>query len=828
MDFIEPLHLSANVLTKHYNYYLVTLSVIIAVLASYTAFGIAERVRASVTNTYKLLWIMLGSISMGIGVWSTHFIGILALSLPLPINYDPNLTMLSVTPALLMSGIVYWLLSQHHKPSTQKLIASGLLLVLGIIAMYHIGMLAIRLQANIAYLKATLSFSIIIGFLLATTALKINFNFIKNYPIVSPKRQFISAVILGVAVSSMHYIAMLATVFTSNDSKLSTGTDINSSVLSPIIAIITFLLFSIALILPTLFRQKEMMQQLKLNENALKVSATVFQAHEAIMLIDSHRKILHVNQAFSDSMGYTDTDLSGAPVSFVYDKQQHDNSFYESYWDDIKQHGKWSGEFWNRKKNGDTFATRHTITAVSDEQNKVTHYVVFFSDITNEKLADKQVEQLAYFDPLTEMPNRRLLHQRLEHELSIAKRYHRIGVLLFLDLDRFKNINDSLGHSIGDDLLIQTAVRLQSLLRETDTAGRLGGDEFVILISAQDDSQAKALNTARNIAKKITQTINIPYSIGKHELNISTSIGITLFNGIDATGEELIQKADTAMYQAKAAGRNTYCFYEQSMQESVDIRMLTETCLRTAIKNSELFLLFQPQVNNKKIIGAEALLRWRSPDLGNVALADFMPVAEETGLIKPIGQWVIETACDQINQLDELGLSIPTISINISAKQFLQNDFISTLIDTTEQKKVKPNRLMLEITEAAFLNHVEEAIERMNALKLNGFKLSIDDFGTGFSSLSFLKQLPFDQLKVDQVFTQGISIHQSDIAIVKAISTIADGMGLQLMVEGVETQKQIDILTNYGCDNYQGFFVSKPLPSEQFIHYLQQTIEHSA
>jgi diguanylate cyclase (GGDEF)-like protein/PAS domain S-box-containing protein len=824
MNFIDPQLMPDPVYIKQYDYYLIVLSVFVAIIGAYTAFGISERIHSNKQTSRQLLWASFGALTMGTGIWGMHFIGSLALKLPVHITYDLNLTLLSILPAFIASIAVLWLMT-HRNLTTSKLLLSGLILGAGVGAMHYTGMAAMQMNANMGYIKPIFFLSVILAVILATIALKIYFSVTnhKNYTFLNTS-QVVSAIIMGIAISGMHFTGMKAAVYWPVDLAVTANAGIEFPHLTILVGLATFLILIIGVLLPLILRLQELTSELKQHQESLVISATAFQAHDAIAVIDKDKQIIRVNNAFTDVTGYQEIDVQYKPLSYIQEEQS-DVSLIEEYWADVNKKGKWSGELWKRRKNGDLFLSKHTITAVKNDADETSHYVVFFSDITKEKLAEQEVEQLAYFDHLTELPNRRLLYQRLERELSVANRYNRTGLLLFLDLDRFKQINDSLGHSAGDDLLLQTAIKLQSLLRDTDTAARLGGDEFVILISAQDDNEEQAISKARSIAKKVINTINTPYLIDNQELFVSTSIGITLFHGKNQTAETLLKQADTAMYQAKDAGRNTFCFYEIDMQESVDMSLLTETCLRTALSNNELSLAFQPQLSdNGTIVGAEALLRWENPDLGTVSPPEFIPIAEETGLILPIGQWVIEQSCQVINALDEKGLHIPHIAVNISAKQFLQTGFVINLISTIEKYNITPNRLMLEITESVFIKQMEAALESMNALKMNGFNLAIDDFGTGYSSLSYLKQLPFDQLKIDQSFTQGVSVQKNDLAIVKGIIMMADGLGLNIIAEGTETERQVNILKQHGCAQFQGHFFSKPLPLEKFISYLQEKL----
>ena len=821
MNFIDLDLLSLTILDKSYNPYLVALSIIIAIVSSFTSFGSLERINASSDRLQQTLWLMFGAVSMGLGIWAMHFIGSLALILPISVSYNLSITILSVIPAIMASTVVFWLMNQTTF-NLKHLLFCGVLLGAGISTVHYTGMAAMELNASMAYVKSIFILSIIVAIILATIALKIKFAATSQdkYQFIN-KKQCLGALVMGVAVSGMHYTAMQAVVFIPVEEINSFYKVIDASVLSGIIALVVFLLLMVALLVPHMFRFRQMVNTLQKNEKDLKIAAIAFQTHEAIFVTDADKKIIRINKAFTRIMGYSESDILGkTPKAFGSEKQ--DEFFYKNFWNTVINEGKWSGEIWNRRKNGEIFPEWQTVSAVKDEQDEITHYVSFFSDITDYKLAEKEIEKLAFYDPLTELPNRRLLQERLEHELNIARRYQRAGILLFLDLDHFKHINDSLGHSIGDQLLIKTAQRLQSLLRESDTAVRLGGDEFVILVSAQDGIHADLLEQSNIIAEKVISAINKPYLIGEHELFVSASIGITLYTGIDETAETLLKRADTAMYQAKDAGRNTFRFYQHSMQEAADSRLLIEKNLRVAISKNEISLHYQPQISDdNKLIGAEALVRWKHSELGMIPPVEFIPVAEECGLIVPLGQWIIELVCQQIKRWDKQEIHIPHIAINISAKQFHQADFVSMLVHTVFDHQIKPNRVMLEITERVFLDNLEEAIDKMNALKQNGFTFSIDDFGTGYSSLTYLKRLPFDQLKIDQSFVQGLVNQSTDVEIVKAIIVMAQSMNLNLIAEGVETAEHLKYLYEFGCHDYQGYYFSKPLPAEQLGEYIK-------
>jgi diguanylate cyclase (GGDEF)-like protein/PAS domain S-box-containing protein len=546
VNFLDPKFLPLTILDKSYNPYLVALSIIIAIISSFTAFGFLERINASTDRLHQTLWVMFGAVSMGIGIWAMHFIGSLALILPTPVSYNLNITLLSVIPAIMASTVVFWLMNQTSF-NLRCLFFSGALLGAGISIVHYIGMAAMELNASMVYLKSIFILSIVVAIILATIALKIKCAATRHdkYQFII-KQQCQGAVVMGVAVSGMHYIAMQSVIFMPVENINSFSKAIDASVLSGIIALVVLLLLIVALIVPHMLRFKQMVNTLQKNEEDLKIAAMAFQTHEAILVTDADKKIIRINKAFTRILGYSESEILGKTPD-VLSSGKESAFFYKNLWNTIINKGKWSGEIWNRRKNGEIFPEWQTVSAVKDDHDKITHFISFFSDITEFKLAEKEIEKLAYYDPLTELPNRRLLHERLEHELNIAKRYQRAGILFFLDLDHFKRINDSLGHTVGDQLLIKTAKRLQSLLRETDTAVRIGGDEFVIMASAQDGIHTDLLEQSSIIAEKILNAINSPYLIGEHELFISTSIGITMYTGVDETVETLLKRALTKL-----------------------------------------------------------------------------------------------------------------------------------------------------------------------------------------------------------------------------------------------------------------------------------------
>lgn len=434
-----------------------------------------------------------------------------------------------------------------------------------------------------------------------------------------------------------------------------------------------------------------------------------------------------------------------------------------------------------------------------------------------------EVKQLAFYDPLTKLPNRRLLQDRLQQALAVSARSGQHGALQFIDLDNFKTLNDTLGHGVGDLLLEQVGLRLTGCMREGDTVARLGGDEFVVMLESLSKDTSEALVQARKVGEKVLNAINQPYRLLEHDVNITPSIGVTLYSGHQDTMENLLKQADLAMYQSKTAGRNTLRFFDPAMQAVVSARVGLENDIRLGIQKDEFVLHYQVQINREgHTVGAEVLLRWKQPQRGMVSPADFIPMAEDTGLIIPLGGWVLEAACAKlVIWANDAATQHLTLAVNVSARQFRQPDFVPFVLRVLARSGANPNCLKLELTESMLVNDVEDTIAKMVALKASGVGFSLDDFGTGYSSLSYLKRLPLDQLKIDQSFVRDLMSDPNDAAIARTVITLGHSLGLTVIAEGVETQAQREFLAQQDCDAYQGYLFGRPLPAadfEQFIH----------
>ncbi len=555
----------------------------------------------------------------------------------------------------------------------------------------------------------------------------------------------------------------------------------------------------------------------------LRIAATTFETQEAICITDPQANILRVNHAFEVLSGYSAEEMLGKNPR-ILQSGRHDAAFYQLMWSELLNAGKWSGEIWDRRKNGEIYPKWMTITAVCDDQHRVTHFVAVSADISQRKQSEQEIHQLAFFDPLTKLPNRRLLLDRLQQAMAVGLRSGRYGALLFLDLDHFKTVNDTQGHAVGDLLLLEVARRLQACVREGDSVARLGGDEFVVVLEELSRQRDDAAAQAELVAEKIRNELNQPYMLGDYECHSTPSIGIRMFRGHLDSVEDLLKHADVAMYQVKAAGRNAIRFFDPQMQTNLDMRIALETDLHRALVGQQFRLYYQVQVDGRgKATGAEALLRWEHPERGLVSPAEFIPLAEETGLIVPIGLWVLQIACTQLKAWQQnVQTCNLTLAVNVSAKQFRQADFVTQVQRTLLESGARPAQLKLELTESTVLENVEDTIARMRELKLLGISFSMDDFGTGYSSLQYLKRLPLDQIKIDQSFVRDITSDPNDAAIVQAIIAMTEALGLNVIAEGVETVEQEQFLKLRGCHVYQGYLFGKPLPLESFVDRLKQ------
>lgn len=557
-------------------------------------------------------------------------------------------------------------------------------------------------------------------------------------------------------------------------------------------------------------------------QEKLQLAATVFESTaEGVLITDTRQRINAVNRAFSEITGYSELEALGETPRLLA-SGLHDSAFYAAMWYQLTAEGHWQGEISNRRKNGEIYPSWLTISAVRNRDKFITHFVAVFADISSLKQAQARLDYQAHHDPLTGLPNRTLFESRLHAALIHSRAAYSLGAVLFLDLDRFKHINDSLGHPVGDLLLKSIAVRLKENLRDIDTVARLGGDEFIILLPGlQNPGDAEA------VATKLLNSFSAPFQAGDHEFFMSTSIGSALFPTDGADVATLIKNADAAMYRSKAKGRNRVEHYTRDLTAQASERIALEQELRRAIERNEFTLSYQPKISllTHRLVGAEALIRWFHPTFGDVPPERFIPLAEENGMILQIGEWVLDTACQQLHEWNQRYDVFGPLSVNLAGAQLRQPNLVNKIERLLLQHQLQPGCLQLEITENFIMSQTEEALSVLHRLKTLGVQLAIDDFGTGYSSLSYLKRLPLDILKIDQSFVRGLPDDPHDAAIVRAIIALGRSMQLTVIAEGVETPEQQQFLADEGCEQIQGYLVSLPLRAEQFCAtFLRTTV----
>ena len=544
---------------------------------------------------------------------------------------------------------------------------------------------------------------------------------------------------------------------------------------------------------------------------------TVFESNPAaIFITDRENRILAVNPSFTRLTGYEAEEAIGKTPSLLK-SGRHDDAFYKAMWEALRGEGEWSGEVWDRRKDGSLYPKWLDIRVVNnmcgEAAGEPVFYVASFTDVSERKEAEERIRELAYHDVLTGLPNRRLLRDRLEHAMANAQRGRHHLAVLFIDLDRFKNVNDSMGHAAGDLLLREVASRLRCCVRDVDTVARLGGDEFVVVLENLEEEV-----DAVSVANKIQTAFSLPISVDKQTLHVTTSIGIALYPDDGNDADTLMQNADTAMYQAKAAGCNNYQFFAPFMNTQAREKLVLEHTLQDALAREEFQLHYQPiyDLGSGALMGAEALIRWQSPEHGLVSPERFIPIAEETGVIVPIGDWVLRQVCRDLVAWQTKGLKPPRIALNFSPRQFRQPSLVSRIRATLEATGVSATQLELEVTESALMERPEQAARQLRELKSLGMGIVIDDFGTGYSSLAYLKRFPIDKLKIDRSFVRDLLSDKSDREITLAVIALSHNLGLRVVAEGVEEQAQADFLHHHMCDFVQGFHFSRPLAGKTF------------
>jgi diguanylate cyclase len=676
-----------------YNLVLVAASLFVAILASYTALDMAGRISMAQGPAARW-WLAGGASAMGVGIWSMHFIGMLAFSLPIRLGYDPWITFLSLLIAIASSVFALWLVCQERLPWT-RLALGAVLMGLGIASMHYTGMWAMRMVPLIQYIPSLFILSIVIAIVASGAALWIAFHLRHGGARVHRNRAA-AGVVMGFAIVGMHYTGMAAAQFSMGSICGAARSGVNPGWLALVVIIVTMAILAITLIVSVL--------DMRLESRTSRLAVSLAEANE-------------------------------------------------------------------------------------------------------------ELTYLALHDSLTKLPNRALLEDRLEYSIGVADREKRLFALMFLDLDGFKAVNDAYGHSVGDLLLIEVAKRIEPKIRMQDLISRVGGDEFVFLGDVGEPSDAATL------AEKLLVIIREPFQIDGHELRMSVSIGIAMYPGNGETQHELLTNADAAMYHAKSVGRDSYCFFETSMNSHVQAHLEMVQDLRRALDRQEMVLFYQPKFEapHGPAIGAEALVRWRHPKRGLIQPDDFIPVAEKTGLIVPIGEWVLDEACRQMREWHDAGRHDWTMAVNLSPVQFGHPGLIEMVRTTLGRHALIPRCLTLEITESTAMRDADASEVILQQLHEMGVRIAIDDFGTGYSSLLYLKRLPASELKIDRGFVCNLAHDSEDQAIVSAIVALGHTLDLEIVAEGVETRAQQEFLTNMGCDSLQGFLFGKPMPPAEFL-----------
>ncbi|MFC1836493.1 EAL domain-containing protein [Thermodesulfobacteriota bacterium] len=560
-------------------------------------------------------------------------------------------------------------------------------------------------------------------------------------------------------------------------------------------------------------RLKQEIWDRKIAESDLNLASNVIKSsNEAILITDLDANIVDVNDAFCEITGYARDELLGQNPR-VTSSGKHGKEFWTEVWDSIDRDGQWKGEVWDRRKNGEIFPKLLSISKVGNERGEATNYVGIFSDISKMKESQERLEYLAHHDPLTALANRVMFRERLGQAVAKADRTDDCAAVMFLDLDDFKTINDTLGHPFGDQLLVAVARRLSGCVRSKDTVARLGGDEFALVLS-----EFASLLSLDFLAKKIISRLSEPFEIDKRRIFITCTIGIAVYpnDGLDI--DRLVQSADVAMYHAKVRGKSSFAYFSSDLDQRMKDRLELEIALREALERNEFELFYQAQVHleSGRVSGCEALIRWNHPQQGLVSPVRFIELAEETGLIRPLGEWVIREACQHAKAWQAEGLPEIRVAVNVSGRQISGQEIIRTVYEILKETDLHPRLLDLEITESALMQDKDSAVEILRDLKRIGVGMSIDDFGTGYSSLNHLKRFPVDKLKIDRSFVEDIPGNADDQAIVKAIIAVGHSMKLKVLAEGVETDEQLEFLKENGCDEVQGYYYSKPIPEREF------------
>ncbi|HWZ47637.1 MAG TPA: EAL domain-containing protein [Herbaspirillum sp.] len=794
--------------------WLVLLSILVAIFSSGMALQIAGMARSSISPWQRRAAIATGSIALGGGIWAMHFIGMLAFQLCAQVSYAPVATIMSMLPALGASWVALSILTRSHITQPQ-LIAGGLLVGAGIGVMHYSGMSAMQMTLILRYNPWLFALSIVVAVALAMLALWIRYGLRVWGRGSAVWSIVISGVVMGLAISGMHYTGMLAARFIGSPTSTIAQPPIGATYLAPVIACITVILTILVVAMNSAIRYRQLFYEMKFNESRLQ--AIFDTAVDGIVTIDSDGVVQSMNRSAESLFGWHSDEIVGKNISLLMPELDSSRSNAR------QQGGAQIGfgrmldvgqEVTGRHRDGTSMQVRFAIGKVIESKQSL--FVGIISDISERKRAEERVNFAAFHDALTELPNRLLLRDRFEQAIEHANREKSKVGLIFCDLDNFKTVNDSLGHAIGDMLIKHVAKRLTECVRTTDTVSRHGGDEFLVILDNLPDA-----DTAAPILAKIMTHLTRAYNIEGMELHTSASIGIAIYPDDGDDFDTIMKKADMAMYRAKDAGRNTYCFFDAQMNVDVVALLRMRSDLRRALECNEFVLHFQPQINleTRELSGVEALVRWNHPEFGLIYPDRFIQVAEDSGLIIQIGEWILREACRQAVEWHQAGMKNLVMAVNFSAVQFMRGDLVQLISEVLRESGIAPVLLELELTESILIADTENILATVMRLKQLGIKLSIDDFGTGYSSLSYLKRFEVDKLKIDKSFVRDMASDADDVAIVRAVIQMAKSLGLVTIAEGVEDAHTARMIKNLGCMEAQGYYFSRPMPAIDFPAY---------
>ncbi|UQZ32960.1 PAS domain S-box protein [Paenibacillus sp. PK3_47] len=786
---------------------LVFFSIIIAVAASYTVLELAGRV-GTAKGRQRWQWIVSGAVIMGMGVWSTHFVGMLALELPFPVAYNITVVVLSVAVAIVASFIALFVISTRN-PGMRRLLGGGVLLALGIAGMHYIGMVA--MQIEVRYKPGYVILSVIIAFAASFGALGLSSYIMKGEPQRYWKK-IICGLIMGAAILGMHYTGMMSANFMPNHHNAAvSGVFLDKKWLAYVIAGGT--LFTLGLSMHGIYISRRFSHhetEIMVNEKWYK--SLYENNQDGILSIGLNQRIIGFNRAAAQIIGVSSDLLQNQTLDFLRQIVAEE--------DRERMHDVFSSAFEGKEVSYETGIVHqdgrrvevNVINAPVMVDGQVVGTYVIARDVTEEKRIKEKNHYLAFHDELTGLPNRRMFNQLLSQTIEKHSGKQEPFAVIAMDLDRFKFINDSLGHLYGDFFLQEMSCRIRnSVVNENVTLARMGGDEFAMLCRFT----RKNMNVTA-IAEQMIRAIEKPFHLKDRDFYITASIGIAFFPDHGQDAAELLKNADTAMYEVKKNGRNDYHFFSDDMNGQLAEQLELEGDLRKALENGELMLHYQPQMeaDSNQIIGVEALVRWQHPHRGLLSPAIFIPLAEETGQIAEIGNWVLREACRQMRQWHEAGGPRIPVAVNLSSQQFHQYNLVDEIRQILEETGLAPEYLELEITESMMMNaSVSAGI--LGRLARIGIRISLDDFGTGYSSLSYLKMYPIHKLKIDRSFIKDIAVSSNDRAMMATIITMARNLNMHVIAEGIETREQLDILVSNGCSEIQGYYFSRPLPPEE-------------